>query len=121
MAVPSPTVMKGLPSNVEAERSILGAILLDNSAYSQAAQVLKPDDFYLESHRRLFRRMVDLAERSRPIDLVTLSEELMRNSELEAVGGAGYVSSLTDGMPRLDNIEHYVQIVRDKALLRRLV
>ncbi len=121
MAVPSPTVMKGLPSSVEAERSVLGAILLDNSAYNQAAALLTAEDFSLDSHRRLFRRMMELADRSRPIDLVTLSEELLRNSELEAIGGAGYVSSLTDGLPRLANIEHYAKIVKDKALLRRLI
>ena len=121
MATRDSSRVKGLPSNVDAERSVLGAILLDNSAYNQAAPLLKPDDFYLDSHRRLFRRMIDLAERSCPIDIVTLAEELMRNNELEAIGGAFYVSSLTDGMPRLSNIEHYVRIVRDKGLLRRLI
>jgi len=121
MAVSDPTVLKVLPSNVEAERSVLGAILLDNSAYNQAAEVLKPEDFYLDSHRRLFLRMTEMADHSRPVDLVTLSEELMRNNELELIGGASYVSSLTDGLPRLANIEHYAKIVKDKALLRRLI
>lgn len=121
MAAGESTLVKGLPSNVEAERSVLGAILLDNSAYNQAAAVLRPEDFSLDSHRRIFLRMTDMAERSRPVDLVTLSEELMRNNELEAVGGASYVSSLTDGLPRLSNIEHYAKIVKDKSLLRRLI
>lgn len=121
MAVSNPTVVKGLPSNVEAERSVLGAVLLDNSAYNQAAALLAPEDFSLDSHRRLFLRLTDLAERSRPMDLVTLCEELIRHSELEAVGGASYISSLTDGLPRLSNIEHYAKIVKDKALLRRLI
>jgi replicative DNA helicase len=121
MAVSDATVLKGLPSNVEAERSVIGAILLDNSAYNQAAALLSPEDFSLDSHRRLFLRITDLAERSRAIDLVTLSEELLRNNELELIGGAGYVSSLTDGLPRLSNIEHYAKIVKDKALLRRLI
>jgi replicative DNA helicase len=121
MAVSGPTVLKGLPSNVEAERSVLGAILLDNSAYNQAAEVLRPEDFALDSHRRLFLRITEMADHSRPIDLVTLSEELMRNNELELIGGASYVSSLTDGLPRLSNIEHYAKIVKDKALLRRLI
>src|SRR3990170_5863097 len=94
MAVSNPTVLKGLPSNVEAERSVLGAILLDNSAYNQAAELLKPEDFYLDSHRRLFLRITEMADQSLPIDLVTLSEELMRNSELELIGGASYVSLL---------------------------
>jgi replicative DNA helicase len=121
MAVSNPTVLKGLPSNVEAERSVLGAILLDNSAYNQAAELLKPEDFYLDSHRRLFLRITEMADHSLPIDLVTLSEELMRANELELIGGASYVSSLTDGLPRLSNIEHYARIVKDKALLRRLI
>jgi replicative DNA helicase len=121
MAVSDPTVLKGLPSNVEAERSVLGAILLDNSAYNQAAELLTPEDFYLDSHRRLFLRITEMADHSRPIDLVTLSEELMRNNELELIGGASYMSSLTDGLPRLANIEHYAKIVKDKALLRRLI
>ncbi|MBF8306094.1 MAG: Replicative helicase [Acidobacteria bacterium] len=113
------TLVKGLPSNADAERSVLGAILLDNAAYNQAAAVLTPDDFFLDSHRRLFARMMELADRSHPIDLVTLCEDLMRNNELEAVGGAGYISSLTDGLPRFANI--YAKIVKDKALLRRLI
>ena len=121
MATRDSTLVKGLPSNADAERSVLGAILLDNSAYNQAAALLTPDDFFLDSHRRLFLRMMELADRSRPIDLVTLCEDLMRNNELEAVGGAAYISSLTDGLPRFANIEHYAEIVRDKSLLRRLI
>lgn len=121
MEVNDSTLVKSLPSNVDAERSVLGAILLDNSAYNQAAAVLTSEDFSLDSHRRLFLRITDLSEHSRPIDLVTLSEELMRHNEMEAVGGAGYVSSLTDGLPRLSNIEHYAKIVKDKSLLRRLI
>ena len=121
MATRESTLVKGLPSNVDAERSVLGAILLDNTAYNQAASHLTPDDFFIDSHRRLFTRIMGLADRSRPIDLVTLCEDLMQNSELEAVGGAGYISSLTDGLPRYANIEHYAKIVKDKALLRRLI
>lgn len=121
MATRDATLVKGLPSNPDAERSVLGAILLDNTAYNQAASHLTPDDFFLDSHRRLFTRFMELADRSRPIDLVTLSEDLMRTNELDAVGGAPYISSLTDGLPRFANIEHYAKIVKDKALLRRLI
>jgi replicative DNA helicase len=110
-----------LPANVEAERSILGAILLDNFAYNQAAENLKPDDFSLDSHRRVYSRMVDLAEAAKPIDLITLVEELERHKELQAVGDVGYVSGLLDGVPDRPSIEHYIQIVRDKALLRGLM
>src|SRR5437762_11894965 len=81
-----------LPANVEAERSILGAILLDNFAFNQAAEHLRPEDFSLDSHRRIYTRMVDLAESSRPIDMITLVEELDRRKELEAIGDVGYRS-----------------------------
>jgi len=110
-----------LPANVEAERSILGAILIDNLSYNQAAEHLKPEDFSLDSHRRIYTRMVDLAESSRSIDIITLSEELARYKEVETVGGVAYMSSLTDGLPRRPSIEHYIKIVRDKALLRGLI
>jgi len=113
--------ISSLPANVEAERSILGAILLDNFAYNQAAEHLKPDDFSLDSHRRIYGRMVDLAESSRPIDIITLVEELERNKELQSICDVGYVSSLLDGVPDRPSIEHYVRIVRDKALLRGLI
>jgi replicative DNA helicase len=110
-----------LPANVEAERSILGAIMLDNLAYNEAAEHLKPEDFSLDSHRRIFTRMVDLAESSRPIDMITLVEELDRRKELAAIGDVGYVSGLVDGVPDRPSIEHYIKIVRDKALLRGLI
>src|SRR5215469_3637594 len=98
-----------LPANVEAERSILGAILLDNFAYNQAAEHLRTEDFSLDSHRRLYARMVDLAESSRPIDMITLIEELERHKELQAVGDVAYVSSLVEGVPERPSIEHYVK------------
>ena len=110
-----------LPANVEAERSILGAILLDNLAYNEAAEHLKAEDFSLDSHRRIFTRMVDLSESSRPIDMITLVEELDRRKELEAIGDVGYISGLVDGVPDRPSIEHYIKIVRDKALLRGLI
>ena len=110
-----------LPANVEAERSILGAILLDNFAYNQAAEHLRIEDFSLDSHRRIYTRMVDLAESSRPIDMITLIDELERHKDLQAIGDVGYVSSLLDGVPDRPSIEHYVKIVRDKALLRGLI
>jgi replicative DNA helicase len=110
-----------LPANVEAERSILGAILLDNFSYNQAAEHLKAEDFSLDSHRRIYSRMVELAESSRPIDLITLIEELDRAKELQAIGDVGYISGLLDGVPDRPSIEHYIKIVRDKALLRGLI
>ena len=121
MATTDYSLAHSLPANVEAERSILGAIMLDNLAYNEAAEHLKPEDFSLDSHRRIFTRMVDLAESSRPIDMITLVEELDRRKELEAIGDVGYVSGLVDGVPDRPSIEHYIKIVRDKALLRGLI
>ncbi|MGH9580981.1 MAG: replicative DNA helicase [Terriglobales bacterium] len=121
MAAIDHSLDRGLPASLEAERSILGAIMLDNLAYNQAAESLLPEHFFLDSHRRIYHRMMELAESSRPIDLVTLSEELGRGKELESVGGAAYLSALTDGLPRRSSIEHYVRIVKDKAMLRGLI
>jgi replicative DNA helicase len=112
---------QALPANIEAERSILGAILLDNLAYNQAAEHLKPEDFLLDSHRRIYSRMMDLSEASHSIDLITLCEELSRKSELETIGGAAYISGLLDGVPDRPSIENYIKIVRDKSLLRSLI
>ena len=121
MATTDYTPAQALPANVEAERSILGAILLDNPSYSQAAEHLKPEDFLLDAHRRIYTRMMDLAESSRAIDLITLAEELGRHGELEPIGGVAYISGLLDGVPDRPSIENYVKIVRDKALLRGLI
>ena len=110
-----------LPVNLEAERAILGAILLDNFCYTQAAAMLRPDDFSIDSHRRIYTHVAALSETGKPVDYVTLTEELGRNKELEAIGGVAYITSLTDGLPRVQNIEHYIKIVRDKALLRGVI
>jgi replicative DNA helicase len=110
-----------LPANVDAERSILGAILLDNFSFNEAAEHLKPEDFSLDSHRRIYQRMIDLMDTSRAVDLITLVEELNRRKELQAVGDVGYISGLVDGVPDRPSIEHYIKIVRDKALLRGLI
>ena len=110
-----------LPHNLEAERSVLGAILIDNQTFNVASAVIKSDAFFRDAHRRIFERMVDLAERSQPIDLVTLKETLERSGELEEVGGPAYIASLVDGVPRSTNVEYYAQIVREKATLRALI
>jgi replicative DNA helicase len=119
--MPDITLEKTLPANLEAERSILGAILLDEKAVLLVFEILKPQDFYLDSHRRIFENMLQLMNISRPIDLVTLKDELQRANELESVGGAAYLASLTDGLPRALNIEYYAEIVREKSTLRRLI
>jgi replicative DNA helicase len=115
------TLERKLPHNLEAERSVLGAILLDNEAFHAAIEVVDSPDFFLDSHRRIFTRICRLAEENRAIDLITLHEELERAGELEAAGGSAYLSSLVDGVPRVSNVEHYARIVKQKALLRNLV
>src|SRR5271156_5161016 len=109
-----------LPHNLDAERSILGAILLDNHALNPAVEKLKTDDFFLDPHRRIFERMIALAEAQHAIDLVTLTEDLHRSGELEAAGGAAYLAQLVDGVPRISNVEHYARIVKEKSMLRNL-
>src|SRR5271157_3701585 len=115
------TTIGRLPANIDAERSILGAVLLDNHAFNDAAEHLKPEDFSIDSHRRIYSRMMDLAESSRPIDIITLVEELEQKKDLQAVGDVGYISGLLDGVPDRPSIDHYVKIVRDKAILRGLI
>jgi|HubBroStandDraft_4_1064222.scaffolds.fasta_scaffold19375_4 replicative DNA helicase len=120
MATTDYSLERGLPASIEAERSILGAILLDSLLFDQAAE-LKPDDFSLDAHRRIFSRMRDLQDTGRPVDMITLAEELDRRKEVEAIGGVAYLSSLIDGVPDRPSIEHYVRIVRNKSLLRGLI
>jgi len=115
------TLERPLPNNLDAERSILGAILFDNNALNAAIEALKPDDFFIPQHRNIFTRMIALGEAQQAIDLVTLTEELHRRSELDASGGAPYLASLVDGMPRVTNVEHYARIVKEKAMLRNLI
>jgi replicative DNA helicase len=110
-----------LPHNLEAERSVLGAILIHNEAFNHAAEVLEPRDFFRDAHRRIFEKMVQLSERNEAIDLVTLKEALTRSRELEEVGGPAYITALVDGLPRATNVEYYARIVKEKATLRNLI
>ena len=123
MAITTPNIEfeRGLPASLDAERSILGAILLDNHSYNEAAERLTRDDFALEAHRRIFTRMAELVDRGNAVDLVTLSEELARHKEVESIGGVAYLASLTENLPRRLSIEEYVRIVKDKSLLRQLI
>ncbi len=114
-------IEKGLPTNVDAERFVLGSILLDDALYIQAAGTLEADDFSLEKHRRIFRRMGDLQERNEKIDRITVANELMKFSELEACDGLSYLVSLDDGLPQIPNLDSYIRIVKDKAILRRII
>ena len=114
-------IERPLPNNLEAERSILGAVLLDNHALNTALEKLRSEDFFLPQHRLIFGQMVQLAEKQQAIDTITLMEDLSRRNELEAAGGIAYLSQLTDGLPRLTNVEHYARIVKEKAVLRNLI
>ncbi|MEO8260250.1 MAG: replicative DNA helicase [Acidobacteriota bacterium] len=119
--MPQAVAERTLPHNLEAERSVLGAILLHNDAFNTAAEVIDTEDFYRDAHRRIFDKMVKLIERGGAIDLVTLKEELGRSGDLDEVGGPAYITALVDGVPRSMNIEHYARIVKEKATLRRLI
>ena len=112
---------KTLPHNAEAERTVLGAVLVDGTAFNSAAEILTRDDFYREGHRRIFDAMAALAERSATIDLVTVKDELVKGAALEAVGGAAYLAGLMDGMPRIVNVEAWSRIIKEKAALRSLI
>jgi len=115
------TLEKNLPHNLDAERSILGSIILENRALNQAQEILREGDFYREGHRKIFRVMETLTDRSAVIDLVTLKNELQRSGDLDAVGGPAYISSLVDGVPKSANVEHYARIVKEKSILRGLI
>lgn len=115
------TLDEGLPVNLDAERFVLGSVLLNDALLLPAMAKLGPDDFALEAHRRIFRRMTDLQERSERVDRVTVANELMRYGELEQCGGLSYLVTLDDGLPQILNLDSYVRIVQDKSLLRRIV
>ncbi len=115
------TLEKSLPHSIDAERAVLGAILLDNQLLDQAGGILVRDDFYLEGHRKIYSKMEVLSASSQAIDSLTLREELQKDSELEAAGGVAYIASLLDGVPHISNIEHYAHIVKEKSLLRKLI
>ncbi len=121
MASPDLALEKGLPANPDAERFVLGSILLNDSVYLQVAGVLDVDDFSLEKHRRIFLRMRDLYDRGQHIDRVTLADELMKQGQLESVDGLSYLISLDEGLPALANLDGYVRIVKDKSTLRKLI
>ncbi|MGB2714160.1 MAG: replicative DNA helicase [Vicinamibacterales bacterium] len=110
-----------LPHNLDAEKSVLGAILIHNDAFDHAAELIDSRDFFRDAHRRIFDRMVALSERGDAIDFVTLKEELSRSGDLESVGGPAYVASLADGVPRSANVEYYARIVKEKSTLRNLI
>jgi replicative DNA helicase len=115
------TLEKVVPHSIEAERSVLGAILVENKAFNDAAEMLQENDFYRGIHRKIYAKMQALWEQSKAIDPLTLSEELKKSGDLESIGGAAYLASLIDGVPKTTNIEYYVRIVKEKSVLRQLI
>lgn len=120
-ARPKSDLEKPLPQNLDAERCILAAVLLDNSYLAKAADILHSGDFFLGQHETIFRTMLAMVEAGQPVDLVPLIEKMQSNGTLATAGGAPYISGLTDGMPRITNVEHYAGIVREKSRLRQIV
>ncbi len=109
------------PQNIEAEQCVLGGILIEAGALLKVLELLEPDDFYKESHGIIYSAIIDLFDRNEPQDLVSVHNELKRKGKLEAVGGAVYLAELTETVPVASNIDYYARIVRDKAILRRLI
>jgi replicative DNA helicase len=109
------------PQNIEAEESLLSAILVDNTALLEVVEILAPQDFYRTAHQKIFAAISDLFNRGEPIDLVTLANGLKEKGHLEGVGGAAYLARLVDTVPMAVNAQHYARIVHDKAVLRRLI
>src|ERR1700755_1584037 len=122
MSSPSSIALeKGLPANVDAERFVLGSILLDDSVFIEVAGALQANDFCLEKPQRIYRRMNELHERGEKVDRITLANELLRYNELESVDGLSYLVSLDDGLPKIPNLDVYIKIIRDKASLRQMI
>jgi replicative DNA helicase len=109
------------PQNIEAEQMVLGAILIENDSINKVVETLSPDDFYKDTHRRIFKAMLDMFETGDAIDLVTLSDALRGKTGLEAVGGASYLATLVSLVPTAANIKYHARIVREKAVLRKLI
>jgi replicative DNA helicase len=121
-AVQLDTVLdRPLPQNPDAERAVLGSILINNNAFYRVIGLIDTEDFFKDAHRTVFSTMRALAEQSREIDLLTLKDELAKHAQLEQVGGAAYISSLADGIPDIANVERYARIVKEKSMLRRLI
>ena len=109
------------PQNLEAETSVLGAVLLENEALNRVLEILQEDDFYRDAHRRIFSAIIHLYEHSEPVDLITLSEVLKTHGDLDAVGGIEYLNSLVNGVPTAANVSYYAKIIKEKAILRKLI
>jgi len=110
-----------LPQSTDAERAVLGSILINNNAFYRVLGTIDTADFFKDAHRTIFAAMRTLAEQSREIDLLTLKDELGKRAQLDTVGGSAYISALVDGIPDVANVERYARIVKEKSTLRRLI
>ena len=109
------------PQHIEAEQSVLGGILIENEAINRVMEFLDAGDFYRDAHRKIFDALINLSERDEPADLITLTNELRKIDQLDSIGGASYLASLIDSVPTAANIEYYARIVKEKAVLRKLI
>lgn len=109
------------PQNIDAEQSVLGSIMLDSDAINKAVKLVRPEDFYRESHRIIYEAMLSLNESGGPVDLITVTERLRQQDDLEKVGGVSYIAALSEIVPTAANVEYYARIVEEKALLRTLI
>ena len=109
------------PQNLEAEQSVLGSMLIDRDAIITVAELLKPTDFYRDSHQKIYSAMLSLAERNEPVDLITLAEELTQKNQLEGIGGLPYLTTLANVVPTAANVGYYAKIVQEKAVLRSMI
>jgi replicative DNA helicase len=109
------------PQSIEAEESLLSAILVDNNTLLDVVEILSADDFYRTAHQKIFAAIIDLFDNGEPVDLVTLANNLKARGQIEAVGGASYLARLVDAVPMAVNAQHYAKIIADKASLRRLI
>jgi replicative DNA helicase len=109
------------PQNIDAEQSVLGGILMENDALNKVIEILSPEDFYRDAHRKIFEALIVLSEKDEPADLITLTNELQNRNQLDSVGGASYLATLIDSVPTAANIEYYAKIVKEKAVVRNLI
>jgi replicative DNA helicase len=113
--------LKIMPHSIEAEQSVLGSMIIDKVAIGEAIEVLKPDDFYRDTHKTIYEAIVDLYQKDSAVDIVTLSEKLKANNQLDLVGGITYVTELSGSVITTSNVSSYIGIVKDKSTLRRLI
>ena len=112
---------KVLPQNIEAEQSVLGGILIDNEALPRVLEIIEPNDFYRDNHKKIFLAFLELFENNTPLDIITVTELLQKKGELTNIGGATYLASLVDSVPTTANITHYAKIIKEKSILRSLI